>query len=87
MLINKGKSETARTLFNPEPKKFVMPPLNSRQLEDAYDEIELLGFPVTLTWFDMLQTRFRGDVTRNGDERADRAQGEDGRTPGDSEIY
>ena len=63
LLINKGKSETARTLFNPEPKKFVMPPFEQSQLEDAYDEIELLGFPVTLTWFDMLQTRFRGDVT------------------------
>ncbi len=63
LLINKGKSESARTLFNPEPKKFVMPPFEQSQLEDAYDEIELLGFPVTLTWFDMLQTRFRGDVT------------------------
>ncbi len=63
MLINKGKSETARTLFNPEPKKFVMPPFEQSRLEDAYDEIELLGFPVTLTWFDMLQTSFRGDVT------------------------
>ena len=62
MLINKGKSETARTLFNPEPKKFVMPPFEQTKLEDAYDEIELLGFPVTLSWFDMLQTKFRGEV-------------------------
>jgi len=65
MLINKGKSETARTLFNPEPKKFAMPPFEQSQLEDAYDEIELLGFPVTLTWFDMLQTKFRGEATAN----------------------
>lgn len=63
MLINKGKSETARTLFNPEPKKFMMPPFEQSRLEDAYDEIELLGFPVTLTWFDMLQTSFRGEAT------------------------
>lgn len=63
MLINKGKSETARTLFNPEPKKFAMPPFEQSQLEDAYDEIELLGFPLTLTWFDMLQTKFRGEAT------------------------
>ncbi len=62
MLINRGKSETARTLFNPEPKKFVMPPFEQTKLEDAYDEIELLGFPVTLSWFDMLQTKFRGEV-------------------------
>jgi DNA-directed DNA polymerase III PolC len=63
MLINRGKSETARTLFNPEPKRFVMPPFEQSKLEDAYDEIELLGFPVTLSWFDMLQTKFRGDIT------------------------
>jgi DNA polymerase III alpha subunit len=63
LLINRGKTETARTLFNPEPKKFVMPPFEQSRLEDAYDEIELLGFPVTLTWFDMLQTGFRGEAT------------------------
>jgi DNA-directed DNA polymerase III PolC len=63
MLINSGKSETARTLFNPEPKKFIMPSFEQSQLEDAYDEIELLGFPVTLTWFDMLQTKYRGEIT------------------------
>jgi DNA-directed DNA polymerase III PolC len=66
MLINRGKSETARTLFNPEPKRFAMPPFEQSRLEDAYDEIELLGFPVTLTWFDMLQTKYRGDVTAGG---------------------
>ncbi|HUW91878.1 MAG TPA: DNA polymerase III subunit alpha [Bacteroidales bacterium] len=63
MQINKGKSESARTLFNPEPKKFVMPPFEQSRLEDAYDEIELLGFPVSMTWFDMLQTKFRGEIT------------------------
>jgi len=66
MLINRGKSETARTLFNPEPKRFTMPPFEQSKVEDAYDEIELLGFPVTLTWFDMLQTKFRGEVTAAG---------------------
>jgi DNA-directed DNA polymerase III PolC len=63
MLINRGKNETARTLFNPEPKRFTMPPFEQSQLEDAYDEVELLGFPVTLTWFDMLQTNYRGEIT------------------------
>ena len=62
MLINKGKTESARTLFNPESKRFVMPAFEQSLLEDAYDEIELLGFPVTLTWFDMLQTKFRGEI-------------------------
>lgn len=27
-----------------------------------YDEIELFGFPVTMSWFDMLITPFRGEV-------------------------
>ena len=66
MHINKGKTETARTLFNPEPKKFAMPAFDQSRLEDAYDEIELLGFPVSLSWFDMLQTRFRGEITATG---------------------
>ncbi len=66
MLINRGKRETARTLFNPGPKRFVMPNFKGSALEDAYDEIELLGFPLTLTWFDMLQTDYRGDMTASG---------------------
>ena len=45
-----------------ESKKFILPQLEYNSLEDAYDEIELFGFPVTLSWFDMLQTTFRGEV-------------------------
>ena len=44
------------------PDDFRLPAMRSDPLEDAYDEIELFGFPVTLTWFDMLKTRFRGEV-------------------------
>ena len=50
------------SLFQTAVKKFTLPQLEYNTLEDAYDEIELLGFPVTLTWFDMLQTDFRGEV-------------------------
>ena len=39
-----------------------MPELISTKLEDAYHELELLGFPVTLSMFDLLKTKFRGDV-------------------------
>lgn len=63
MLINKGKSTPARSLFNPDPRKFELPSFEQSTLEDAYDEIELLGFPVTLSWFDMLETKFRGEIT------------------------
>jgi DNA-directed DNA polymerase III PolC len=62
LLINKGKKEQAVTLFNPVAKKFDLPSFEQTALEDAYDEIELLGFPVKLSWFDMLQTGFRGEV-------------------------
>jgi hypothetical protein len=40
----------------------VLPKLEHHQVEDAYDEIELLGWPVTMTAFDLLQTPFRGDI-------------------------
>ncbi len=50
------------SLFHVENKNFELPPLIHNKLEDAYDEIELLGFPVTLSWFDMLKTKFRGEV-------------------------
>jgi DNA polymerase-3 subunit alpha/error-prone DNA polymerase len=30
--------------------------------EDAFDEIELLSFPVSCTPFDLLQTKYRGTV-------------------------
>jgi DNA-directed DNA polymerase III PolC len=62
LLINKVKKEQAVTLFNPAPKKFELPSFEQSALEDAYDEIELLGFPVKLSWFDMLQTGFRGEI-------------------------
>lgn len=69
-LINGKKGEAVRTLFNPEPVRFVMPPFEQSALEDAYDEIELLGFPVTLTWFEMLHTGYRGDMTAAGMRKA-----------------
>ncbi len=56
------KTGTAAALFPAEQKEFGLPPLQTTPLEDAYDEIELLGFPVTLGWFDLLQTGFRGET-------------------------
>ncbi|HNW70154.1 MAG TPA: DNA polymerase III subunit alpha [Bacteroidales bacterium] len=38
-----------------------IPELVHNKIEDAYDEIELLEFPVSCSAFDMLKTRFRGD--------------------------
>lgn len=42
------------TLFDEPGKDFILPELEHSKLEDAYDEIELLGFPLTLSYFDML---------------------------------
>jgi DNA polymerase-3 subunit alpha len=63
MLINNVKTLPVKTLFPIPAKNFVMPDLDEDKLCDAYDEIELLSFPVSMTWFDMLETGHRGDIT------------------------
>lgn len=49
-------------LFQTPVKTYTLPVLVHNPLEDAYDEIELLGFPLSCTWFDLLKTPFRGDL-------------------------
>jgi len=63
MMINSRKHETAKSLFSSPVINFTLPDLEQGKLEDAYDEIELLGFPVSLSWFDMLVTQYRGEVS------------------------
>jgi len=62
MMINKSKPDLIRPLFAPPVKNFTLPDLEQDKLDDAYDEIELLSFPVSMTWFDMLETSFRGEI-------------------------
>jgi DNA-directed DNA polymerase III PolC len=62
LLMTRKKQEKTASLFEPRPKKFTLPELECDAIEDAYDEIELLGFPVSMSWFDMLKTSFRGDI-------------------------
>lgn len=50
------------SMFPVQPKKFVLPDLGYSPISDAYDEIELLGFPVSMSMFDMLETAFRGEL-------------------------
>jgi len=50
------------TLFRQPEKKFHLPKLEQSRLEDAYDEIEFLGFPVSMSAFDLLKTSFRGEI-------------------------
>mgnify|MGYP000294124895 CR=1 FL=1 len=51
-----------RQLFPPETPRGELPQMPQDPLEDAYDEIELLGYPITLSHFDMLKTSFRGEA-------------------------
>ncbi len=51
-----------KKLFKSSSRKFKLPQLTHNALEDAYDEIEMLGFPVSVTNFDMLRTEFRGEI-------------------------
>ncbi|MEJ7586866.1 MAG: hypothetical protein WKI04_04825 [Ferruginibacter sp.] len=62
LLGNKPKSFDQPELFHVETKEYAMPELVNTKLEDAYHELELLGFPLTLSMFDLLKTPFRGDV-------------------------
>ena len=56
------KVKREKSLFQLPEKKFTLPQLEESALEDVYDEIELLEFPVSLTGFDLLKTSFRGEI-------------------------
>jgi error-prone DNA polymerase len=50
------------TLFEEPQKEYALPKVQRHHLEDAFDEIEILGFPVSVSPFDLLQTKYRGSV-------------------------
>ena len=62
MLLGKKQPSRPHQLFEIQSKEWELPQLSQTMEEAAYDEIELLGFPVTCTWFDLLETKFRGEV-------------------------
>ena len=62
MLSSKKPAPAEAVLFRQPVKQFNLPALVHDQLEDAYDEIELIDFPVSMTYFDMLKTHYRGDI-------------------------
>ncbi len=55
ILSKSKKTAPDRTLFQQEVKEFTIPDLYYHPLEDAYDEIELLGFPLTRSPFGLLE--------------------------------
>lgn len=63
LLLNNLKPENKNLMLLQEPvKEFHLPTLERSLYEDAFDEIELLSFPISCTVFDLLQTKYRGDV-------------------------
>jgi len=62
MLMYKNKKSSPHRLFDTPSREWTLPQMEQSPVEAAYDEIELLGFPVTLSWFDLLQTVFRGEI-------------------------
>ncbi|BFM43962.1 DNA polymerase III subunit alpha [Flavobacterium sp. CFS9] len=63
LLLNNFKPENRNLRLLQEPvKEYKLPTLERSLYEDAFDEIELLSFPVSCTVFDLLQTKYRGDI-------------------------
>jgi DNA polymerase-3 subunit alpha/error-prone DNA polymerase len=63
MLLANFKPEDRHALLFEEPTaEYALPVLSRSPFEDAFDEIELLGFPVSCSPFDLLKTKFRGDA-------------------------
>ena len=63
LLMVNFKAENREILLLQEPAvEYDLPKLERSEFEDAFDEIELLSFPISCTPFDLLKTKYRGDV-------------------------
>jgi DNA polymerase-3 subunit alpha len=62
LLGKRQPNQHYQSLFTAQGSRFTLPELEHLPVEDAYDEIELLGWPVSLTYFDLLKSSFRGDI-------------------------
>ncbi len=68
MLYNpneKKRKDISLSMFSEPILKWKLPQLEKNKIEDAYDELELLEFPVSLSEFDLLKTKSRGDCIAN----------------------
>jgi DNA polymerase-3 subunit alpha len=64
LLLSGVKQRTAALpLFEHQARSFTLPQLETGVTEDIYDEIELLGFPVSASMFDLVKTSFRGEAS------------------------
>jgi len=62
LLVNFKPENRALLLLQEPAKEYKLPVLERSQFEDAFDEIEFLGFPVSCTPFDLLKTSYRGTI-------------------------
>lgn len=61
-LGHKQKKLNHAELFNLEHKSYSLPQLENSKIEDAYNELELLGYPLNFNMFDFLKTSYRGNI-------------------------
>ena len=59
------RKDVSLSMFEEPVLKWKLPKLEKNKVEDAYDEMELLEFPVSLSEFDLLKTKSRGDCKAN----------------------
>lgn len=60
----KSKDKTTVDLFDTEPKEYPLPALHRSDMEDVFDEIELLGFPLCNP-FNLIENPERGILANN----------------------
>jgi DNA polymerase-3 subunit alpha len=61
-LGSKTVPKQSTELFCTEAKEFYLPELQTSMLEDAYNELELLGYPLSMDMFNLLKTSYRGNL-------------------------
>lgn len=62
LMINFKPENRGLMLIEDPQKEYKLPELKRDFFEDAFDEIEIVGFPVSCSPFDLLQTKYRGSV-------------------------
>ncbi|WP_257668983.1 DNA polymerase III subunit alpha [Parapedobacter tibetensis] len=66
LLSGKKQKQESVPLFESMASRPVLPKLEYSILEDIYDEIELMGFPVSASMFDLAKSDFRGETDADG---------------------
>ena len=61
----KKNTDISMSIFSKERTKWKIPKTEINKIQDAYDEMEILEFPVTLTEFEMVKSKYKGDCNTN----------------------